>query len=464
MPISSDRGGVNTAPIANISSVPITPAVNDFMSAFQQGFITVQDLARRGAALPADIESSRQTLQDQIQIRPLQRQAAAGQLQEELLIQPRRASNALAAQELQSGQIRAAASALPTETEAGADSATREKSAQFRNALASSVPGVRERAVATASSEQLLDTWAAAHGQPAPETIEIPGGGVTPKPIDEWVLETYGPNALAGDAQAVVNSPEVQRSYAAYVQEAQNRPLTLFKGDPEYLDAIRQDLLEADIKRGVQAAQIKALPGVLEAQAKQTAEGPARAAKTEDDLLAQSSTRLKQFREQTEAYEKIVGLKSKPTPTNADDLALIYSYIKLLDPGSVVREGEIKLSQQATPLVGRLVQQYRRLYSDKGGILDPRTRLDYLNTTDTLYEGVKRANQPEVERISSVAASRGADVENVLTSSERSLLSQPGRGATGAPASAVKPGDVVTLRDGRRVKVKAVTATGIIPE
>lgn len=48
-------------------------------------------------------------------------------------------------------------------------------------------------------------------------------------------------------------------------------------------------------------------------------------------------------------------------------VAALYSYIKLLDPGSVVREGEIKLSGQGRPLSERAQLLVRKL--NKGGLL-----------------------------------------------------------------------------------------------
>lgn len=462
--IASDRSAINVAPIAAVGSDnPVTPAVGDFMQAFRSGFITVDDLARRGASLPAAIAGSQQDLQDQLQIRPLARQAQAGALGGEIAIQPKRTANALSAEDLRGRQITEAGRQLPTETEVSADTASREKKAQFLNAVNSTVPGVRENAIANAAEETIIDAWTQSHGQPPPEQIQKPGGGVEPKPIEDWILETYGPNALAVDAQAVINRPDVQQGYNAYAQEARNRPFTYVRGTPEYLQALKDDLKQANLKESIQAAQIKALPQVLETQAKFAAEAPERAQKAEAELTSQRNTTLKNFREQTEAYAKIQGLKNKPNPNNSDDLALIYSYVKMLDPGSVVREGEIKLAQQATPLLGALVQKYHRLFGNTGAILDPTTRTDYLNAVDVLFKGAQEAAAPEVERISSTATARGANPEAILNSAERATL-----GTTPAPpaanASGIKVGDVVTLKDGRRVRVKAVTATGIVPE
>ena len=60
--IGSDRGSVNVAPIVGIGQQTVTPAVGAFMQAFRSGFLTVDDLTRRGASLPADVAASQQDL------------------------------------------------------------------------------------------------------------------------------------------------------------------------------------------------------------------------------------------------------------------------------------------------------------------------------------------------------------------------------------------------------------------
>lgn len=436
------------------------------MQAFRNGFITVEDLTKRGIALPAELEASQQNLQDQIQIRPLSRQQQVGALGAELAIQPKRASNALAAEDLKGRQITEAGRQLPTENEASADNAGREKKAQFFNALNSTVPGVREQALATASTEAITDAWTTSHGQPPPEVIELPGtnSDITPKPIEDWVIETYGQSALAGDAQAVLNKPEVQQGYNAYVAEAKSRPLVATKGTPEYTQALKKDLETANLKSLIQGAELKALPGVLEQNAKNEAETGKGAFAIEHKLVEQRNQTLKQFRDQAEQYAKIAGLRDKPDPNNSDDLALIYAYVKLLDPGSVVREGEIKLAQAATPLTGKLVQKYNILHKSKNGILDPNTRKDYLSAAELLFKGASEAARPEVERVSGSAEAHGILPERVLNSTELGLMNPAAPKSANTAAGDLKVGDTVTLKDGRKVKVKTLTANGFTTE
>src|SRR6185436_13014440 len=133
MPLASDRsGGINTSNISGIGEggVPPTPAVEDFMQSFRSGFLTVDDLTRRGLSLPVEAETQRQNLADQREIRPLARRAQAGALSNEIQIQPRR-------QALSIGQTEAAIRALPTEAESAASDLQRAKAAEIATGLAS---------------------------------------------------------------------------------------------------------------------------------------------------------------------------------------------------------------------------------------------------------------------------------------------------------------------------------------
>ena len=68
-----------------------------------------------------------------------------------------------------------------------------------------------------------------------------------------------------------------------------------------------------------------------------------RADKLRDEFTAQS----KEYDKVENAVEKVIisGSKSVDEATGADDLALLFGYMKLLDPGSVVRESEFRQAQ-----------------------------------------------------------------------------------------------------------------------
>ena len=475
MAIGSDRtGGINIAPLASFGSENLTPAVGDLMKAFRDGFITIDDLARRGAQLPVELEKSRQSLQDERQIRPLARQAQVGALGTELAIQPKRRENLISAEDLRGGQIRQGIIALPTEGEEQASDAERAKSAQIRNSLASTNESVRLNAIAQLSNDDVLNLWTAAHGQPPPEQLSTPGGGVSePQPIDEWYLDNVGEHPAGTRAIDNINKPEVQSAYQKYAAEAKSRPLTLFKGSPEYVEALRNDLKAAKFNEAMLAAQFKALPGVLEQQAKVPGERQAKEDKSIADFSdqIQKNDVLKPFRLRAIAVQQIRDLTSKPNPSNQDDLGLIYAVVRALDPVSAVREGEITLLRKGIGLPQTVVTQFNRLFGAPNAVLTPDVRQGFAGLAETQAKSSAAASLPEFQRFSGLVKDAGIPLEKVFTKPEIELM-QSGTGAlapAGQPTSGSapprpQPGDIVTLNDGRKIRVKSVTATGIIPD
>lgn len=429
--IASDRGGLNAAVIATPTESP-TPAVLDFMTAFRNGAITTQDLIKRGFELPAQIEQARQTTADLRELRPLAREANKGALLSEIELQPRKA-------ELQAGQIRQATRALPTEAEEEASDAERAKTAQTRNALASTVPGVRENAIAALSNEQVSDLWTAAHGQPPPEQIEAPGeGGAQPAPIDEWYVNTFGsiPEGVSG--QEFFSRPDIQKKYQEYATEAKNRPAVFFKGTPEYTEQLRRDLKESNLKEALQGFKLKAVGAGYEAQAKAAVERPAKEADVASKRRAEveGSKSVQNFTQQEQAANLVHTLATIPNPTNRSDLQLIYAGVKLADPGSVVREGEIQLSNNATPTLVALKRKLEGITSRNGKLLDATDRAEMVRIADTVLQASQNQVRPEFQKFLRIVEEEGLPPEKVFTDTQLAIA----RGQNAAPGQAPAAG------------------------
>ncbi len=132
-------------------------------------------------------------------------------------------------------------------------------------------------------------------------------------------------------------------------------------------------------------------------QATSKAEADKLTAEKEDSKtkFAQATTLRKEFTSKTkvtkaisEAFNRVVA--SVKNPTAAGDLALIFNYMKMLDPGSVVREGEFataKNSGSAFDIVGasynkivsgqRLTQAQRDDFFNRAGMLSDASTKEY---------------------------------------------------------------------------------------
>lgn len=143
-------------------------------------------------------------------------------------------------------------------------------------------------------------------------------------------------------------------------------------------------------------------PGAREAAQRQAAEeqrqrdAAARAARQEGRDVEASTRNLigdyrkeflgdptvKDFRNVANATRQIVTL-TQGEGTAMGDLGLIFSYMKALDPGSVVREGEQATAQNAAGVPEQIRNAYNRLAS--GQRLSPEQRADMANTALNIY-------------------------------------------------------------------------------
>lgn len=434
MAISSDRaGGINTGNIAAIGEGNITPAVTDFVRAFREGFLTVDDLTRRGLSLPVEAEAQKQNLADQKLIRPLSRQAQAGALTGEIEIQPRR-------QQLAVGQTEAAIRALPTDAENTAMDLQRAKSAEIATGLASPDVDTRLKTVAKLSTDQILDAWTAANGAPPPERLQVPDPEAntnTPATIDVWFLNQGGQYPPGADTLAHLNRPEIQAAYNQYVQEVKSRPLTLFKGTPEYYAALKKDVVDLARNQAIESARIKAIPGVIEQQAKLQSEA---GSKIEGEARAQNSTyggkqEIQDLRKVQSAFFKMQNVLNPNKPPNPQqDQAAIFSFMKVLDPQSTVREGEYATTENARGVPDTIKNYWNKIV--KGLILTPEQRVKLLQVTEDVYVGQAQSAVPIIEQFAETESRIGAAVGSIVPQQDVDLINRVNRGAkpsTGRP-------------------------------
>lgn len=91
---------------------------------------------------------------------------------------------------------------------------------------------------------------------------------------------------------------------------------------------------------------------------------------------------IKDFQKIDTAYSNI--MKAAKDPSAAGDLSLVFSYMKLLDPGSTVREGEFANAQNAAGIPERIRNAYNKSLS--GEFLGAEQRADFVNQAQRLYE------------------------------------------------------------------------------
>ena len=97
-------------------------------------------------------------------------------------------------------------------------------------------------------------------------------------------------------------------------------------------------------------------------------------------LRDEYTTLTQPFRQVQDAYTKIKGTGD----TGAGDMSLLYSYVKMLDPGSAVKEGEFETAASSGSFGQRVQNAVQRVRT--GGRLEPELRRSFLTEAEGLYK------------------------------------------------------------------------------
>ena len=127
-----------------------------------------------------------------------------------------------------------------------------------------------------------------------------------------------------------------------------------------------------------------------------------------DDFMAETEG----FRERQDKYQQIRNFSENPSA--AGDIAMVFAYMKLLDPNSVVREGEYATAAEAGSIIDRATRgTYNRLVA--GERLTPSQRADFANAAKSLYqdalEGYFNTRESAVAKASNFGLDFDRDVE-----------------------------------------------------
>lgn len=159
------------------------------------------------------------------------------------------------------------------------------------------------------------------------------------------------------------------RVVARGAEKAKPRPMTAAErkewGIPEGVPAV----LKAD-----GTPDVISLPG-----------GTAAPRKAEADLRKEFNARpeVKEFRDVSNSYRTIQNLGRQATA--AGDMSMIFAYMKMLDPGSVVREGEFANAEKAGGLIDRAtINAYNK--ARDGTRLNDKQRADFIRQAQTIFD------------------------------------------------------------------------------
>jgi hypothetical protein len=123
-----------------------------------------------------------------------------------------------------------------------------------------------------------------------------------------------------------------------------------------------------------------------------------------------SLSTVKEFQKQATAYGKIV--TAAGDATGASDVALIFSYMKVLDPGSTVREGEFATAQETAGIPGKISSLYNKAVD--GRFLTPIQRANFLEMATKLYDSQEGGLASVEQQYEALAERQGLDIGSTI--------------------------------------------------
>lgn len=128
---------------------------------------------------------------------------------------------------------------------------------------------------------------------------------------------------------------------------------------------------------------------------------------------------VKDFNEIEAGYNKVIsGAKN---PSAAGDLSMIFGFMKINDPGSVVREGEQATAQNAAGATDQLRNLYNRVLT--GQRLTPKQRADFSNQSKNLVRARAKALKEVEGEFSGLSGQYGYDQGLIFKPKADSFLS-----------------------------------------
>lgn len=232
---------------------------------------------------------------------------------------------------------------------------------------------------------------------------QLPGG--------DKVLEGFGKLGEEQRAAALAQSKLTQEQAAArFADQNAATEAAKFAKDLELTTAQIAEV-RARTKALIEGKTLEA-KGVIPADKRPEAEAK---------LRKEYIDNTKSFQEVGAAYNRLQASE----PTAAGDLALIFQYMKMLDPGSVVREGEFANAQNAAGIPTRIQNIYNKLLS--GERLSTDQRNQFASQAGKLYEAEKRKADAVRSGITRIGQGMGLNTDNLFYDEPAAAPGQPQR-------------------------------------
>jgi len=220
---------------------------------------------------------------------------------------------------------------------------------------------------------------------------------------DESVL--YNPRAPAGQQFRPVPTDIFNPPAAPAVPAAPAAPAAP-EGAPDSF-ASRFDAVATPASASASAA-VPAAPTAPRGPADLPPRVGPKAFENEEKLRKEFNAATKPHQEVRQSYNRLLAAKD----TAAGDIALIFGYMRMLDPGSVVREGEFATAQNAAGIPDMVRNMYNRALS--GERLNPNQRDQFKDQAGAIYQKYDQEYSARAEQFRGIAKQNRIDPSRVI--------------------------------------------------
>jgi len=273
---------------------------------------------------------------------------------------------------------------------------------------------------------KFLETWRDVAKENPKATEDYFGFNISQMPGGDKVITSA--IALEGERRAKEKQPfEVLKLSSEAIikeQEAKFAPdkfltdLNLTKQQIEQAKAAAANSRAAAAKSGAEAKRAEAeanqiMSGIVPAEKRPELEGKMR----------------KEYNDQTKPYQEVksaYGRVLSSEDTAVGDLSLIFGYMKMLDPGSVVREGEFATAQNAAGVPERIMNIYNKVAT--GQRLSPSQRDSFKGQAKGLYGSALEGEKTVRTGLERISKGYGLNTNNIFYSATE-------QAPTGVPAA-----------------------------
>ena len=169
----------------------------------------------------------------------------------------------------------------------------------------------------------------------------------------------------------------------------------------------------------------------------------------------------KDFIVQRDAFGRVKA--SAIDPSAAGDIALIFNFMKTLDPGSVVREGEFATAQNSGGVPETIRARYNKILT--GERLTPKIRKDFVTRATKLFDQAQRQHDKRVGTFTTLAQRSGLPADQIvldlgIAQGVPEAPASTGQAETGQlPAAQAAPDQPAVDQGVRRLKFNPTTGT-----